>query len=267
MSHKQRRVKYYNLLLVPDNEQATRGVKVHVRTVRFLAGLTVFIAVLAVAGAATYWKVADVALRYDGLFQENQLLKESLARVEQVAAELEKIKRIDQKLRTSLSGYVSVTENIGEGAEQGDWEGDLLRTVSRREPSMFSSVPAFLPVDGFVTRGYESDAMVDDGHLGIDIAASEGAPIRAAADGVVVFSGWTVNEGFVVILHHRDNFFTFYKHNLRNLCHELEYVKQGQVIALLGNTGEISSGAHVHFEVWQGTKPLDPLMFLDIKEN
>jgi murein DD-endopeptidase MepM/ murein hydrolase activator NlpD len=99
-------------------------------------------------------------------------------------------------------------------------------------------------------------------HLGIDIAAAKGTPVKATADGLVIFSGYTVEEGNVVILKHRDNFYSFYKHNLTNLCSELEYVKKGQAIALLGDTGEVSSGAHVHFDIWRGQKPVDPLLYI-----
>jgi murein DD-endopeptidase MepM/ murein hydrolase activator NlpD len=89
-----------------------------------------------------------------------------------------------------------------------------------------------------------------------------GSAVKATADGIVIFTGWTFQEGYVVILKHKYNFFSFYKHNLQNLCQELESVKKGQVIALLGDTGQITSGAHLHFEIWQGSKPIDPMIFL-----
>ena len=98
----------------------------------------------------------------------------------------------------------------------------------------------------------------------IDIAAEMGSPIKATADGVVVFAGWTFHDGYMVILKHKYNFFSFYKHNQQNLCQDLEYVKKGQVIALLGDTGQITSGAHLHFEIWQGSMPLDPITFLQM---
>jgi hypothetical protein len=97
-----------------------------------------------------------------------------------------------------------------------------------------------------------------------DIAAEMGSPVKATADGNVIFSGWTFQEGYVVIIKHKYNFFSFYKHNMQNLCQELEYVQKGQVIALLGDTGQITSGAHLHFEIWRGSKPVDPMMFVQM---
>ena len=118
------------------------------------------------------------------------------------------------------------------------------------------------PVNGFVTRGYEDEALLGDAHFGIDIAGPKGAPIKATADGLVIFSGWTYEEGYVIIIKHDLNYFSSYKHNLRNLCQEWETVKKGQVIALLGDTGRISSGPHLHFEIWHGSTPIDPAKYL-----
>ena len=99
-------------------------------------------------------------------------------------------------------------------------------------------------------------------HNGIDIKARKGVKVRASADGETVYSGNTIEEyGNMVILKHSDNFFTIYAHNSRNLARVSESVKSGDVIALVGNTGN-ASGYHLHFEIRSGKKRRNPLFFL-----
>ena len=98
-------------------------------------------------------------------------------------------------------------------------------------------------------------------HEGIDIAARSGQPIVSAADGTVVFSGWRSGYGRMVIVQHNRRLKTVYAHNSRNLVRRGEKVRQGQVIALVGNTGR-STGPHLHFEVRHGSSPQNPLNYI-----
>lgn len=101
-------------------------------------------------------------------------------------------------------------------------------------------------------------------HTGLDIAYSEGTPIVAAADGVVVTTAYQpLGYGNYVFIRHDFGFYTRYAHLMRIYVHEGQRVKQGQVIGLLGTTG-LSTGPHVHFEVWLGNQVIDPLRFLNI---
>ena len=97
-------------------------------------------------------------------------------------------------------------------------------------------------------------------HGGIDIVAKMGAPIKASASGMVVFSGWTYEMGNLIIIHHGDGYFTHYGHNQINLKSQLDFVKRGEVIGLVGNTG-ISTGPHLHFEIWKNKQSIDPLIY------
>lgn len=131
-----------------------------------------------------------------------------------------------------------------------------VQTVS--ESSQKISFPAILPTEGYVTRGFEPQQR----HFGLDIAGKMGTPVNAAADGFVVFAGWTVDEGFVLILSHAGGFLTFYKHNQSLLKDANLFVKRGEPIALLGNSGRMSSGPHLHFEIWKDGAPVDPSAYL-----
>jgi murein DD-endopeptidase MepM/ murein hydrolase activator NlpD len=260
---KKRRTKHYTLLLIPDNERKTRTWKINAKLLLGLIFFLLLVGVLIIFGFATYWKVAKLAVDSGQIQQENVKLKESLARVDEIQTNLDKLRKIDQKLRSSLTGYVGIVEN---SQQQQEMQIAVTETnVSGRDKfdrSIFRSIPDIYPVDGFITRGFETNPALGIPHYAIDIAASKGSPVKATADGVVMFSGWTYDEGFVIILKHKFDFYSFYKHNQVNLCMEFEQVEKGQVIALLGDTGQISSGPHLHFEVWEGLQPVDPLNFL-----
>jgi len=131
-----------------------------------------------------------------------------------------------------------------------------VQTVS--DAGLTVSFPAILPTEGYVTRGFEAVQR----HFGLDIAGKIGTPVNAAADGNVVFSGWTVDEGFVVIMSHSNGFLTFYKHNQSILKDANSFVKRGEPIALLGNSGRMSSGPHLHFEIWKDGTPVNPSSYL-----
>ena len=262
MKQKKRKTKFYTFLLIPDNEKATKSLKLRTSSLRILTIFIIIALVLIISGAVSYWKVAEVALDYNRLNEENIQLKKNLAKVDELQADIDKLKMVEQKIKSSLSGYVTMVEQ-----KDGDPENMLTAEFDnmgniKYDQSIFSTIPAELPVKGFITRGYENNSILSSGHIGIDIAGEMGSPVKATADGTVIFSGWTYQEGNVIILKHKFNFFSFYKHNMQNLCRELEYVKKGQVIALLGDTGKITSGAHLHFEIWQGSIPVDPRMFV-----
>lgn len=112
----------------------------------------------------------------------------------------------------------------------------------------------FAPIKGTVSRSFEAEK----GHYGIDINAREGSPIKAVRDGSVIFSEWTVETGFVIIMEHQFGLISVYKHNENLLKEQGDLVKSGEVIARLGNTGTLSSGAHLHFELWSDGYPVNP---------
>ena len=118
----------------------------------------------------------------------------------------------------------------------------------------------FWPVQGTVTAPFGMDGKRR--HDGIDISAPVGTRIRAADSGRVVYSDNKMRGyGNLIIIEHRDNFFTIYAHNKVNLVKEEVLVKQGDIIAQVGKTGN-TTGPHLHFEIRKGSKPLDPMRFL-----
>src|SRR5690554_5041753 len=118
--------------------------------------------------------------------------------------------------------------------------------------------PALPPVEGFFARGFDAAR----GHFGIDEAVEEGTPVRSIGDGYVVFADWTNDGGYVVAVQHADGYLAVYKHNSRLLKRIGDRVRSREAVALSGNTGEITTGPHLHFELWRNGLAQDPRLYL-----
>lgn len=118
--------------------------------------------------------------------------------------------------------------------------------------------PVLPPLEGFLARGFDAAR----GHYAIDLAAEEGTPVRAIGDGYVVFADWTHDGGYTVALQHADGYLSIYKHNSRLLRRVGDRVRSREAIALSGNTGEVTTGPHLHFELWRSGLAQDPGLYL-----
>ena len=112
----------------------------------------------------------------------------------------------------------------------------------------------FSPIKGVVIHGFDRKK----NHFGTDIVAKQDEPIKCVFDGVVVISHWTSETGNVIGVQHANGMFSLYKHNSILFKRAGEYVKSGEVIAIIGNSGELSSGPHLHFELWHKGTPVNP---------
>jgi murein DD-endopeptidase MepM/ murein hydrolase activator NlpD len=128
-----------------------------------------------------------------------------------------------------------------------------------RRPAARDDTPLAWPLEGVLYGRYGVRA--GKRHDGIDIAAPQGTPVRAAADGLVIYAGEQAGYGSIVILKHEGGLVTLYAHNSRLLVREGERARRGEPIARVGETGR-TSGPHLHFEVRDGTRPKNPLLFL-----
>jgi murein DD-endopeptidase MepM/ murein hydrolase activator NlpD len=119
----------------------------------------------------------------------------------------------------------------------------------------------FPPVKGIISQEFNAR----EKHYAIDIVTSKDAPVKSAADGTVIFSEWTTQTGYVIIIEHSNNLISVYKHNSQLSKEQGTLVKAGEVIATAGNTGELSTGPHLHFELWSDGYPIDPTNFIDFE--
>lgn len=140
---------------------------------------------------------------------------------------------------------------------------NLVPSASGTQPSdaTLADLQLYHPVDGIIVAGFDADA----GHYGIDIAAADLAPVQAALPGVVISSEWSLQTGHVLVVQHAGELVTFYRHNARALKRAGDRVDQGEAIALLGNSGELTTGPHLHFELWWAGRPVDPSKFITLE--
>ena len=117
----------------------------------------------------------------------------------------------------------------------------------------------FPPVTGNISEDYD----FENKHYAVDIIVESNTPVKSTADGTVIFAEWTVETGNVIIIEHRNGLISVYKHNESLTKSQGELVKSGEVIATSGNTGELSSGPHLHFELWKDGYPINPTNFID----
>ena len=116
------------------------------------------------------------------------------------------------------------------------------------------SIDLISPVNGLISEGFN----FSNKHFGVDIVLKERTPIKSISDGIVIFSAWTLNYGYTVVVHHKNKLTSIYKHNESIKVKKGDFVMSGEVIALSGNTGELTTGPHLHFEIWDSQGPLNP---------
>lgn len=132
--------------------------------------------------------------------------------------------------------------------------GELASSVAGPEKLYFTP-----PVSGPISAGF----MPERRHFGVDVLAPKNTAIKAAMDGFVTLSDWTLETGHTIAIQHDNNVITFYKHNSALLKKVGDFVKAGEAIAIIGNSGTLSSGPHLHFEIWYDGKPLDPAKYVN----
>jgi len=115
------------------------------------------------------------------------------------------------------------------------------------------------PISGVVSSGFDQET----DHLGVDILAPHDTPVKAIWDGHVITADWTLETGFTIGIQHSNDMVSFYKHNASLLKRNGAFVRAGEAIAIIGNTGKLTSGPHLHFELWLQGKPVDPTHYIN----
>ena len=205
------------------------------------------------------------------MFMENDKVAEQSARIglleERLVIltnELNRISTIDQRLNyaltiantdsldSSAAIYDSLRKSKGNRIPVG---GSILLIFEKLFNDTFSDSIFFIsPIDGIIGKKFNPEK----GHLGIDYSVREGALVLAPANGTIIFANHTTDNGNVLIIQHKENYLTIFKHCSALLKSVREYVVQGEPVALSGNTGTNTSGPHLHFEIWKNSKPIDP---------
>lgn len=129
---------------------------------------------------------------------------------------------------------------------------------SKRLPSI-ANIHFFIPLRGMITNKFN----VKTEHFAVDIVGKLNARISNVLDGTVIFAGWTMDTGNSIYIQHESNIISAYKHNAELLKSVGDRVKAGEVIAIMGNSGELTTGPHLHFELWHNGTALDPETYID----
>lgn len=154
----------------------------------------------------------------------------------------------EQELRKEVA-----LEEVGQIAKGGTVSSNFVARDMPLEQMYFIA-----PVSGEISSAFN----IDKEHYGIDVLAPKNSAIKATMDGYVFLSDWTQETGFTIGIQHANNVVTFYKHNSVLLKKAGSFVKAGEAVAIIGNTGELTSGPHLHFELWYKGKPADPTEYM-----
>jgi murein DD-endopeptidase MepM/ murein hydrolase activator NlpD len=283
----------YEIVVIPQGDTgSTRSFKASVLTIALVCtGIVVVVASLTVA-SIIYTPVSLLLPMSEEQLQQRygSELFEVQNRLNKISGEVLVLREYNNKLRNALgqkeipndSNFAVGTVTLQTSAGDIDRVVDEVRQTQEpavekttaptivyrnavdvsEEATFRAEFPIIAPAVGYVSRRFESDR----GHYGIDYAGKIGSLIVAAADGYVIFAGFTSEDGYTVILSHGGGFLTTYKHNQNILKSVGELVKRGEPIALLGNSGRTSFGPHLHFEVWSNGKAQNPNDYLIASE-
>ena len=177
--------------------------------------------------------------------------------------ELESLKSTNDRLRyaimlgdSTLIDSITKKDNdlISKKKSGGNIYAIIKKLFFHNKDIQSKSYYFYRPANGFISRIFDPEK----GHLGIDIVAKNGSPVYAVANGYIVFADFTTKDGYMMIINHPDNYSSVYKHCSTLIKKVRDNVYQGELIALSGNTGETTTGPHLHFEIWLNGQPINP---------
>ena len=241
----------YTFLIVPDHDGKNRQFSISRNGTLVLIFTIVGIITSMVIGLLIFGPKA---------FDHDQMKNRYTEVIEERTAVLELYRDLERMKQMELVVQKALGSNLAESEIE---DGKLVETINDQKirAGYLNNVPSLLPVSGVVTQNMIINNKDDiRKHLGVDIAVPTGQPILASASGQVVFSGWTPDLGNLVVIYHNNEYFTYYGHNELILVNSYEKVDRGDAIATSGNSG-ISSGPHLHFEIWKDGEPVDPLLY------
>jgi ABC-type multidrug transport system fused ATPase/permease subunit len=152
----------------------------------------------------------------------------------------------------------SQQDSILRAQVEGEEQFNLLVVEDRSNMNYFRAIHFFPPLKGLIVNRFAPES----NHFGVDLVAEPNQPVMAVLDGTVTVATWTLETGYIIQIQHANNFLSFYKHNAELLKNVGDVVRAGETIAIVGNSGELSTGPHLHFELWRSGAPLNPEDFI-----
>lgn len=197
------------------------------------------------------------ALKLDSLQQEIALKDQYLTNINNILQENIPSDKSLKNAPPSNSKAVDFTPSKSDSILRHQIEKEEKYNISllgdQNEQQHLYSIHFFKPLNGVVTNAFN----FSNNHFGTDIVANSNEVVKATLDGVVTMSTWTLETGFIIQIQHDNDLISIYKHNANLLKQTGDHVKAGEAIAIVGNSGELSTGPHLHFELWYKGKPLN----------
>lgn len=257
-------LKSFSVLVTSDNPSlSTKTHSISVARILAYVGVYTIVVAFLVSMVFLFTPVRDlIATKSSALTKEERALLEELGhKLIYLNNEVENLRSTNQKLKKAIEmGDPSIinTPDKQEESKKPKVAGNITFIINK----IFAELGWFVnnggiftrPINGFISRDFD----IGKGHFGIDFVVKTGTPVYSAGNGYVVFADYTANDGYMMIIAHSDGFVTVFKHCSSLLKKTREIVEQGELIALSGNTGLLTNGPHLHFEIWKNGQAIDP---------
>ncbi len=257
------------IMFVPHDSARRYNIKLPsvgiVLTLSLWVGLSAYI----ISAAVETTKYAEMKESLDFYRTQFNELQDSIALIKKAEQEFANLlsKGDPKDLLEGVEPYSGSLDpqDLRRQIDQGIEKVREIREFLQEQKNIYLATPSGWPIQGRVTSAFGKREDPRNGgmenHSGIDISAPKGTEIKATAEGIVVYSGWSPGNGNLVVIEHGMGFRTLFAHNSKNLVTEGQRVKRGDVIALVGSTGN-TTGPHLHYEVWLNGKPQDPMSYV-----
>ncbi len=204
--------------------------------------------------------VTEYALRADSLeevLSKQSLYLKNIGGVLRGDLQIDSVQKIDS-LKEKIEPELEKTKLTEKFVRKFEEEEKYNLGVLNSSVSIPDNILFYRPVRGVISSHFSSR----EKHYGTDIAASPNESILSTLKGTVFFAGFDVNAGYMIQIQHKNGFISVYKHCAKILKNTGDEVNAGEVIALVGNTGQLTTGPHLHFELWYKGSPVDPEEFI-----
>lgn len=234
----------------------------------FIAASTLLVLFTAlVVSLIVFTPVREYIPGYSGNISQRQL-DQYLLRTDSLQQTIRQQDRYIQVMHRIINGETLDLDSLKQDSLSGnlnDMVDSLLAAANNKElqkeekkENRLEHYALFPPVRGYISQTYNPG----NDHPAVDVVTRDQAPVKSVFDGTVIFTGYTSETGNVIGIQHPNNLISFYKHNATVFKKPGTFVNAGEVIAIVGNSGEQTDGPHLHFELWYDGRPVDPQSFV-----
>tara|TARA_B100000945_G_C20382351_1_gene597922 strand:+ start:100 stop:954 length:855 start_codon:yes stop_codon:yes gene_type:complete len=263
--------KNYRLAVMEENSyQEKFALSLSIRNIFLISSSIAFVIILITSLLIFYTPIREYIPGYDTTKIRIQAIQ-NLDKLDSIMSSLEKNEQFIEAFSRTINGQDFLNQYEDSKIKEVDItelevsisiEDSILRKIVEVEDKFniieteddFQAPNLISPASGIISEGFDFGKQ----HYGVDIVLKERTPIKAVYDGIVLFSEWTLNYGYTVVIFHKNELISTYKHNQSVKVETGDFVQTGEVIALSGNTGEFTSGPHLHFELWDLQGPINP---------